>query len=453
MNIPVDAPYNVQKAFKDVWDEVREITARLGELEKKGASSSEIDEVRRDLAKIAQSKTFLTSIEMSNIHGQPYCIMSKSSDVVHNSSGNWLQFLPDLPWDFPWREDITPSGWFAAELLGLADAVAIGNWANRIRGQGTAFTQATGALQPLNKTNILNGLAVVRFDGVDDFMALGAALTALLQDLSNGTVFIVARQEAAVANERTIWTSNITASGTGMAVDAAADNLKCFNYDGNQDVATKSSAAQGIFHTFVWHHENGNIYAGVDNSDLSALSGVASGAGTDYSGGGSDVFLGKNQAGTIFWKDDIAEMVFVSAAWREETRRRMMNQISKKYALAIGSAAPVINPMADLTNNRITILLPGEYIISGMQGWAANATGFRGVVIVKNGIYPATSNDCWQFDLRNAINGGGTHGTVGRVSVRCRAGDYFTMSLFQNSGGTLNAIHDLNQFSAHWVRP
>lgn len=443
MNIPPDAPINTQKAFTDLWAELRRVTTRMGKLESSGGSSAEIAEVRRDLARIAHSPTFLNSIEISNIHGQPYCIMTKPGGFLHNSSGNWLQLTADAPWEYPWRDDITPSGWFPMNFLNLADATAISAVPNRIGGNPLA--QGTGAQQPLFKTNIVNGQGVARFDGVDDNL-VGSNLNLYLTDASLGTIFVVARQEAAIADERGLWGSS-TAAGTKGNVDAAADNFKAYNLDaGGLDTASKSSAAQGSFHTFIWMHDGVNVYAGVDNADLTALSSAASGARTD---GATALLVGKSVTG--FWKDDIAELVFVPNVWREETRRRMMYQFNKKFAVTNSGAQPVINPMADIANNRIQILLPGEYHVEAGMGFVSNATGLRGIAVVRNGVYSNTL-DSAVFDLRTAITGGSTLGALGRL-VRLKSGDYLTLALFQSSGGDLFLPGDLTWMSATWVRP
>lgn len=61
------------------------------------------------------------------------------------------------------------TGWFrASAITGLADGNPVGTWPND--GSGVDATQGTAANKPTYKTNQLNGLPIVRFDGVDDFM-------------------------------------------------------------------------------------------------------------------------------------------------------------------------------------------------------------------------------------------------------------------------------------------
>lgn len=63
--------------------------------------------------------------------------------------------------------------WYKAETIAQADATAVSAW-NDSTANGRNLTQATGTSQPLYQTAIVNGLPVVRFDGVNDFMRSGA---------------------------------------------------------------------------------------------------------------------------------------------------------------------------------------------------------------------------------------------------------------------------------------
>ena len=60
--------------------------------------------------------------------------------------------------------------WLSApDIPGLSDGNAISTW-NDLSGNEYDLTQATESLQPLYKTNIKNGLPIVRFDGTDDYI-------------------------------------------------------------------------------------------------------------------------------------------------------------------------------------------------------------------------------------------------------------------------------------------
>lgn len=78
------------------------------------------------------------------------------------------------PWAF---SDAPPSpadvpglaGWWKADALGLANGTAVSSWTDS-SGNAQNLVQASGTLQPVFTTNVLNGLPVLRFDGTDDAM-------------------------------------------------------------------------------------------------------------------------------------------------------------------------------------------------------------------------------------------------------------------------------------------
>lgn len=64
--------------------------------------------------------------------------------------------------------------WLKADAItGLVNSDPVGTWPDS-SGTGNDVTQATAGSKPLYKTNIINGLPTVLFDGSDDFMASGA---------------------------------------------------------------------------------------------------------------------------------------------------------------------------------------------------------------------------------------------------------------------------------------
>lgn len=60
--------------------------------------------------------------------------------------------------------------WLKADLLGLSNNDPVASWTD-LSGNANHATQASSGLRPLFKTGVVNGKAVVRFDGIDDVMA------------------------------------------------------------------------------------------------------------------------------------------------------------------------------------------------------------------------------------------------------------------------------------------
>lgn len=81
----------------------------------------------------------------------------------------------------------------ASQIVGLNDGDSVTTWSD-LSGNGYDATQGTASKKPVYKTAILNGLAVVRFDGVDDVLtstfalAGGAKTLVIIAKLSGGSV-------------------------------------------------------------------------------------------------------------------------------------------------------------------------------------------------------------------------------------------------------------------------
>jgi hypothetical protein len=94
--------------------------------------------------------------------------------------------------------------WLKADALGLSDGTSVSSWTDS-SGNGNHAVQATGARQPIYKTSIINGKAVVRFDGSDDVLIAPTTI-----GTGPHTIFAVAR--------------NITLPNTYNPIDAYTDN-------------------------------------------------------------------------------------------------------------------------------------------------------------------------------------------------------------------------------------
>lgn len=113
---------------------------------------------------------------------------------------------------------VLPAAWWnAADIDGLADGDPIASWADS-SGNGATMAQSLPASRPLYKINILNGLPVVRFDGLDDYLSAGDMLDigaggltvialAKKVDTANGTYLAKAR---AAGQEGRWWTNHDT---------------------------------------------------------------------------------------------------------------------------------------------------------------------------------------------------------------------------------------------------
>src|SRR5574343_1369214 len=97
--------------------------------------------------------------------GHPSQFSFGSKDIGFPRGGGAAPFSPsDVPGLFQWL--------VAADITGLNDGDAVATWEDS-SGNNRDASQATGANRPTYKTNIVNSLPVVRFDGSDDYLEMG----------------------------------------------------------------------------------------------------------------------------------------------------------------------------------------------------------------------------------------------------------------------------------------
>lgn len=94
-------------------------------------------------------------------------------------TGPWGPVTPG--WVQPLSTDpVTPPavsglvGWWKADSLSQSNGSGVSSWPDS-SGHGQTLVQATGSLQPLFTTNVINGLPALRFDGTDDKLVATAS--------------------------------------------------------------------------------------------------------------------------------------------------------------------------------------------------------------------------------------------------------------------------------------
>lgn len=92
---------------------------------------------------------------------------------------------------------------------------------------------------------------------------------------------------------------------------------------------------------------------------------------------------------------------------------------------------------------RLTVPAPGRYSVGAHVRFASNATGFRVVYLYVNSTLIA-------IDARPAVNGGPTDISI-TTEWEAAAGDYFTVQVYQSSGGNLAVTAAGNYSPEFWV--
>ena len=89
--------------------------------------------------------------------------------------------------------------------------------------------------------------------------------------------------------------------------------------------------------------------------------------------------------------------------------------------------------------------LPGYYLVNAHVRFAANATGIRGINLLKNGTIGLTSIKSVGFTGSDPV-------ILCNVIVKLDTGDYVETQVYQNSGAALDAVASSNNLYLEWIR-
>lgn len=207
--------------------------------------------------------------------------------------------------------------WLRADSIsGLDDGDPVETWTDE-SGEGNDVTQGTAAKRPLYKTNVQNGLPVVRFDGSDDYLQRGFTLAQPYTRIS--------------AFKQVSWTVNdrVFSSGPGMSQaplyqNATTPNLRM--YAGTQG-PENSNLAVGAFGIVV------EVFNGVSSSlQVNNTTPVSGDVGAATPNG---ITLGAHIDGTLSGEVDIGEVVVYSRLLTAEELDQIKAYLAAKWGVAL----------------------------------------------------------------------------------------------------------------------
>lgn len=198
------------------------------------------------------------------------------------------------------------------------DTNPVGGWQDQ-SGNARHVLQATAGQRPTWKTNIINGLPVVRFDGVDDYLAgMSYALG------SAATLFLVA--------SKTAGTQDYLLSGTGSGSSSAIVSgyatvaYEWFNQVGaSTDRYTFAGTSSGL-NILAIRQTNGVSLTGYFNSATTVFSVVPVASLGNFNRLGTST--GANYAGA-----DVAELIVYGRSLSDANLGSVMTYLKNRYAL------------------------------------------------------------------------------------------------------------------------
>ncbi len=214
----------------------------------------------------------------------------------------------------------------ASRLTGFSDGAGVTSWNDR-SGNGHAAIQTTASRQPTYRSNVLNGLPVVRFDGVDD--ALDAGEIDLYR--TGQTIFVVARVDVA---KNQIFVSQHAGSTDGSWFFAGTPTgLKYVVINADSHRVDYNASVAGVTNFGIWtaRYTGGRMDIAVAGRDLSG-NGAQSGLIKDDN---QHVVVG--DYGGPGWKldGDVAEIIVYNRSLSAIERTAVENYLGTKYALRL----------------------------------------------------------------------------------------------------------------------
>jgi hypothetical protein len=265
-----------------------------------------------------------------------------------------MAFIPWTPADL----DTGLNAWFdisdAASITEISGAVSA--LADKSP-NGNTYTQGSAAARPVKIDAELNGLPVLRFDGIDDHLAAPGHV-----DVGSVTMVMVAKVTAYTDN--TYFYVQRRASNTAPIrfVGLSQGNNKFRTLVGDS-VVREMNAVDQNWHLFGWKAQAGNHEGFVDGNLETTIANASTGP-TDYAAIGAFVGIGAGNSATYGFRApvDVAEIIILD---NETERERVEGYLAWKWGLE--ASLPLAHPYKDQA--------PGEFATGGQVTGTVTVNG------------------------------------------------------------------------------
>lgn len=236
-------------------------------------------------------------------------------------SGTGLSFRASGVWSTTTSDAFVPSSvagliaWFRADLLtGLANADPISTWPDLSGNSNNLISASTN--RPTYRTGVINGRAVARFDGVNDYMArtYSAALT------QPTTIFMVYK---AATVEQTVLIDGLGSSRHSIQSESGTNNLRIYagtSVASTTALTTNPSVLSATFSGAASDLRLNGTTIATGNSGSQTMSGITLGAEPSY---------------TYCFDGDIAEVLIYNSALSLADRQYVERALGEYYGVTV----------------------------------------------------------------------------------------------------------------------
>lgn len=226
--------------------------------------------------------------------------------------------------------------WLAADqLLGFSSGDPVGMWTD-LSFQGNHATQATASKKPVYQLQVISDKPVVRFDGVDDYLACSGITKNTLPTAADVTLIALARPTVMGTAQTLLYLGNYNVYSPNWhwvgIQKPTNDKFEFANYDGSGHSSVADAAAvQNTPYLLVGRRQDNINYLSINGAQQATP--VASGAPNISAS--AILRIASDEADSAHFGVDVAEVILYNRALVASELSQLYRYLSDKYGLTV----------------------------------------------------------------------------------------------------------------------
>ena len=211
-----------------------------------------------------------------------------------------------------------------------ANNSAISSWIDK-SGQRISFDQGTGSKQPTYIRNAVGSNSAVSFDGNNDALSNGSALTSILSRTGNSTI-CVAFQSALSSGVAGSLVSSYSSSSNRLTLMRSTSNfIGMYKYDGSAYTGANTSFTD----TSSTHVEVGICNAGTLSNYLDNTLSVGTNTSGNTGGTVATTIGARTGEAGAFWQGYIMEVIIYSRVLSSDEQASITKYLANKWGILV----------------------------------------------------------------------------------------------------------------------